>query len=101
MAEPLKLFFSPALVRRLAADVRRAHAGFPVSAFVRQAYELTKRFSQPRDRLELHTSISLAVHTARKPHSGRHAVDVIVNGKAQRIGSFEVVAARPRKNDAR
>jgi 3-methyladenine DNA glycosylase AlkC len=37
MAEPLKTFFSAALVRRLAEDIARVHASFPVRAFVRQA----------------------------------------------------------------
>jgi 3-methyladenine DNA glycosylase AlkC len=37
MAEPLKNTFSPALVRGLADDLARVHAGFPQAAFVRQA----------------------------------------------------------------
>ncbi len=37
MAEPLKTFFSPALVRRLAADLERADPSFPSKAFVRRA----------------------------------------------------------------
>jgi 3-methyladenine DNA glycosylase AlkC len=37
MAEPLKGFFSPALVRRLAADIARVSPAFPSRAFVRQA----------------------------------------------------------------
>jgi 3-methyladenine DNA glycosylase AlkC len=37
MAEPLKAFFSPALVRRLGADIARVHSGFPTRAFVQQA----------------------------------------------------------------
>jgi 3-methyladenine DNA glycosylase AlkC len=39
MAEPfsLKVFFSPALVRRLAADIARVHPDFPRQAFVRRA----------------------------------------------------------------
>jgi hypothetical protein len=37
MAESLKGFFSPALVRRLAADVSRAHPPFPARAFVKRA----------------------------------------------------------------
>ncbi len=46
MGEPLKTFFSPALGRRLAADVARVHAGFRTDAFVKQA-------SAGLDRLEL------------------------------------------------
>ena len=37
MAGELKAFFSPALVRRLAADISRAHPAFPARAFVKQA----------------------------------------------------------------
>jgi 3-methyladenine DNA glycosylase AlkC len=49
----------------------------------------------PRARMEFQTSFSLAVHTTRVPRPGVHAVDVLVNGKALRAGSFEVVAPRP------
>jgi hypothetical protein len=35
--------------------------------------------------------ISLAVHTTRKPRPGRHAVDVVVNGRTLPAGSFEVL----------
>jgi 3-methyladenine DNA glycosylase AlkC len=48
----------------------------------------------PRGRVELKTRISLAVHTTRKPRPGRHAVEVIVNGTATRVGSFDVIPAR-------
>ncbi|HVJ91644.1 MAG TPA: DNA alkylation repair protein [Labilithrix sp.] len=37
MAEPLKSFFSPRLVRRLADDIARVHGAFPARAFVQQA----------------------------------------------------------------
>ena len=37
MADQLKSFFSPALVRRLAGDIARAHPSFPVKTFVAQA----------------------------------------------------------------
>ena len=37
MAELLKSFFSPTLVRRLAADIARVHPTFPSRAFIRQA----------------------------------------------------------------
>ena len=51
-----------------------------------------KRLALPaRGEIELSTSVSLGVHTTRKPQPGRHAVDVIVNGKAIPIGAFEVV----------
>lgn len=47
-----------------------------------------------RGRVELATRVSLAVHTTRKPRPGRHAVDVLVNGRAIQVGAFDVVAAR-------
>lgn len=37
MAEPLKTFFSAALVRRLAAEIARVEPGFPSRAFIKQA----------------------------------------------------------------
>jgi len=37
MGEPLKTFFSPALVRRMAADIERVEPSFSSRAFVRQA----------------------------------------------------------------
>src|SRR5687768_1316719 len=37
MAEPLKTFFSPALIRRLAGDIERVHPRFPSRAFIRDA----------------------------------------------------------------
>jgi 3-methyladenine DNA glycosylase AlkC len=52
-----------------------------------------KRIMLPaRDRVELQTRITMAVHTTRKPQPGNHAVDVIVNGTAKRVGSFAVTA---------
>lgn len=47
--------------------------------------------------VRLQRSVSLAVHTTRKPRPGRHAVDVIINGQPERISSFDVTATRPRK----
>jgi 3-methyladenine DNA glycosylase AlkC len=40
----------------------------------------------------LRARVSLAVHTTRVPRPGTHVVDLLVNGKAHRAGSFEVVA---------
>jgi 3-methyladenine DNA glycosylase AlkC len=37
VAEALKTFFSPSLVRRLAADLARVHPGFPARQFVKDA----------------------------------------------------------------
>jgi len=59
-----------------------------------KVFKLTRVCLEPKATVELHTSVSLAIHTTRKPRPGPHAVDVIINGKAQRIGSFDVVARR-------
>ena len=54
-----------------------------------------KRVALPgRGAINLSTSVSLAVHTTRKPQPGRHAIDVIVNGKAIPVGAFQVVRRR-------
>ena len=44
----------------------------------------------PGERVDLDTHFSLAVHTTRVPRPGRHAVEVIVNGRRLPAGSFEV-----------
>jgi 3-methyladenine DNA glycosylase AlkC len=54
-----------------------------------------KRIDLPaRGRVALAKTVSLAVHTTRKPRPGRHFVDVLVNGEAIRAGSFVVVERR-------
>jgi 3-methyladenine DNA glycosylase AlkC len=56
-----------------------------------------KRVTLPaRGRVDLGTTISLAVHTTRKPRPGAHAVDVVINGQVIPVGSFAVTA--PRRN---
>lgn len=62
----------------------------------RKVFKL-KRITLPaRGRVDFSTSVSLAVHTTRKPQPGRHAVDVVVNGKAISAGEFLVVGAKRR-----
>jgi 3-methyladenine DNA glycosylase AlkC len=71
-------------------------AVFFVKATGRAAPKVFKlaRLSLPAGgRAELRARISLAVHTTRVPRPGTHVVDVLVNGRAQRAGAFEVVAA--------
>ena len=48
----------------------------------------------PHERIEMKTSFSLAVHTTRVPRPGRHAVDVVVNGRAIRAGTFDVMQGK-------
>jgi len=52
-----------------------------------------ERLSLPaRGETALASSISLAVHTTRKPQPGTHRVEVAVNGYALPAGAFEVTA---------
>jgi 3-methyladenine DNA glycosylase AlkC len=60
-----------------------------------KVFKLKRITLPPRGRIELRTRVSMAVHTTRRPRPGRHAVDVIVNGKARRVGAFDVTAERP------
>jgi hypothetical protein len=47
-----------------------------------------------RGKVELSTSVSLAIHKTRKPRPGRHEVEVLVNGEAIPAGAFDVVPVR-------
>lgn len=44
----------------------------------------------PFERAVLAKTISLAVHTTRKPNAGRHAVDALINGQRFELGAFAV-----------
>ena len=66
-----------------------------------KVFKLARAALEPGGRVELRTSVSMAVHTTRKPRPGRHAVDVIINGQPKRIGAFEVVEARGRRTALR
>ncbi len=57
-----------------------------------KVFKLKRVRLPPRAKEELATSFSIAVHTTRVPRPGKHAVDVIINGKTHHAGSFEVVA---------
>jgi 3-methyladenine DNA glycosylase AlkC len=61
----------------------------------RKVFKLKRIVLPPRGRVELQARVSMAVHTTRKPYPGRHVVEIIVNGRAQLAGSFEVI--RPRR----
>jgi 3-methyladenine DNA glycosylase AlkC len=61
----------------------------------RKVFKLRRIDLPPRGREAFRATISLAVHTTRKPRPGAHAVDVIVNGMTHPIGSFRVT--RPGK----
>jgi len=51
----------------------------------------------PRGHVILTNSISLAVHTTRKPNPGTHVVEVVVNGATFAAGSFHVIAGAKAK----
>jgi len=61
-----------------------------------KVFKLKRLTLAPRERKQLRTTVSLAVHTTRKPRPGTHRVDVLLNGQAENLGSFEVVGAGPR-----
>ena len=63
-----------------------------------KVFKLKRIVLPARGREELQASVSLAVHTTRKPHPGKHAVDVIVNGRPSRVATFDVVAATMRRS---
>jgi 3-methyladenine DNA glycosylase AlkC len=44
----------------------------------------------PRETVRLAKKVSLAEMTTRRHYPGRHAVDVIVNGRAEPLGAFEL-----------
>jgi 3-methyladenine DNA glycosylase AlkC len=55
-----------------------------------KVFKLARLTLTPRGREALATSVSLAVHTTRKPQPGRHQVDVMVNGTRKPLGAFMV-----------
>lgn len=60
----------------------------------RQVFKLKRTALPQRGRAAFRTTVSLKVHTTRKPQPGVHDVDVIVNGMTHPIGSFRVIRAR-------
>lgn len=57
----------------------------------RRVFKLERLSLAPRSLAKLETSVSVAVHTTRKPQPGRHRVEVLVNGVALPAGAFDVV----------
>src|SRR5688500_16172149 len=58
-----------------------------------KVFKLRRVVLPPGGREIMGARFSVAVHTTRKPRTGVHAVDVIVNGVAMPAGSFDLVAA--------
>jgi 3-methyladenine DNA glycosylase AlkC len=88
VADALKTFFSPALVKRLAADIVCAEPSFPSRAFVRQA-------TRGLDDLELvdrgkHIARALAAHL---PEHYPGAIDVLLRSLGPEHSSGELVGA--------
>jgi 3-methyladenine DNA glycosylase AlkC len=88
VAETLKTFFSPSLVRRLAADLARVHAGFPADRFIKAA-------CAGLDRLELldrgrHIARALEAHL---PRSYPDAIDVLLRSLGPEHATDELMGA--------
>jgi 3-methyladenine DNA glycosylase AlkC len=86
MGEPLKTFFSPALVRTLAADIARAHPAFSARGFIRKA-------TAGLDELELldrgkHIAMALAQHL---PPEYPDAIDVLLRSLGPEHSADELV----------
>ena len=58
---------------------------------VPKVFKLKKANLPPGGQLELRKTVSMAAHSTRTPYPGTHVVDVVVNGRARPIGSFQVV----------
>jgi len=88
MAESLKTFFSPALVRRLAADLARVEPSFPSRTFIRAA-------SAGLDQLELldrgkHISRALSAHL---PKDYPDAIEVLLRSLGPEYDTDELIGA--------
>ena len=86
MAEQLKTFFSPALVRRLSGDIARVHPAFDSRAFIRDA-------TRGLDDLELldrgkHIARALAKHL---PQDYAAAIDVLLRSLGPEHATDELV----------
>jgi 3-methyladenine DNA glycosylase AlkC len=88
VAATLKSFFSPALVRRLAADIARMHPAFPAAAFVKDACAgLAALELLDRGR---HISRAMAAHL---PQSYPAAVDVLLRSLGPEHATDELLGA--------
>jgi hypothetical protein len=81
--------------QRLVVDVA-VHFVKPRRRASRKVFRVKRIELAARATAALGRQISLAVHTTRVPHVGKHAVDVIVNGAVKGSGSFDVVRGRTR-----
>lgn len=51
-----------------------------------------------KESVSLKKSISLAQHTTRKHYPGTHLVELLLNGKARRLGTFEVTKTKGQRS---
>jgi hypothetical protein len=59
----------------------------------RKVFKIQRITLPARRRVNLQASFSLAVHTTRVPHPGRHAVELLLNGQVVPAGAFHVLAS--------
>jgi 3-methyladenine DNA glycosylase AlkC len=82
----------PAL-QRVLVDLRvhfvKANGQTSAKTFKLKTLEL-----EPKQSIALQKTISLAQHTTRKHYPGDHRVEVLLNGKARRLGAFEITKAK-------
>jgi 3-methyladenine DNA glycosylase AlkC len=88
MAEPLKTFFSAALVRRLGADIARVDATFPVDHFV----ALATRGLDDFELLDRGRHIAHALATTL-PREYPEAIDVLLRSLGPELVSDELIGA--------
>lgn len=63
-----------------------------------RVFKLRRVTLAARASVTLTGSVSLAVHTTRRPYPGHHMLELRVNGRSYPAGSFDVVAPRARGN---
>lgn len=56
-----------------------------------KVFKLKRLELAPGASVTLAKTVSLAVHTTRRPFAGRHAVELLVNGETFPVGAFQVV----------
>lgn len=75
--------------QRVLADLRlhfvKSKGQSRPKTFKLRAFELA-----PKQTVAFRTTISLAQHTTRKHYPGTHLVELLLNGKARRHGSFDI-----------
>ncbi len=55
-----------------------------------KVFKIARLDLAPKQSAEVGKSVSLAVHTTRRPNPGRHRVEALVNGERFELGAFDV-----------